>query len=334
MAGSFEFSGPPSAVVVNSTTPHDVPRPGDGQLATLSSHTLDDKVTLSLKGVGLDDRAENSFEDVPLFVIDGATTTDEPFDNVFSLYYLNWKLRQVAMGEYKARKGEAPANPRKRATPDYKTEIRFKDTPKDTLTVRGVAKYIRYVGYHIAGMGNAAERTKGVRLGRHRRMTAQLQGRIDHVPNIFVRQITEEAKSRLDEGDMVGFMIKRVTWQKGSTDWEGNATQEADRNHPSTVIQIVPVAGMSGSVPVGNMGDEEYNGDTYDLVYIDNEEYNVKVPAIFIPVGRVVRVSPQEPSSDTKLFASFSYAAYELMKTRQQTVDLQLGIRYPMVWGV
>lgn len=341
MAGSFEFSGPPSAVVDGNNSQY-VPTPGDGNLATESSHTNSTKITVKLRAMALADRAETNFEDVPLFVVNGEHHTDEHFLKVHSLYYLNWQLRQAALAEFREM-NNGIENPnqkdRKRRAPDYKTQANFKGEGEERMTVNSVAHAIRYIGYHVAGMGNSTERTQGVRLGRSRQMASQLQGSISHVPNIYMRQDADSSK--LDEGDLVGFTIKRILWKMGSTNWEGHSTQEMDRQHPEEVIQVIPVAGVRGRIPMGYSNDLDTDGDTYDYKYVKlaggrNEMMPIKitVPAIFIPVGRVIRVSPQEPSDDVKYHASFSYSAYEMTKTRRQTVDLDLGIRYPSLWGV
>lgn len=322
----MDFVGPPSAVIVGGDSQY-VPAPGDGGLAIESSHTHSTTVTARLRALPLSQRAENEFEKVPLFTITPEEDVDEMYTKVYSLPYLNHILRQARKAD--ERVGNAPAQGRKRMYPEYSGEKLFKNA-----TISSVAKAINYMGYEVAGMGNVPERTQGLRLGRYRVMTTQLQGPIDHVPNIFLPQVTyipdgkggliKNTDPHLKQGDAVGFMIKRVPYIKDADD---SSTEKM----PVDVIQVVGVAGPDGSIPLGNTGDEKTEGNTYDW---DNDGNKKFVPAVFIPVGRVERVMPHLPAPDAKMRAMHNNTSYEFMKTRLQTVDLQLGIRYPTTWAV
>jgi hypothetical protein len=321
----MDFVGPPSAVIANGDSQY-VPTPGDGSLATENSHTHSTTVTTSLRALPLPQRAETSFEKVPLFTINAEEDADEMYTKVYSLPYLNHILRQAAKAD--ERMANAPPQGRKRTSPEYSGEALFQNA-----TIASVSKSINYIGYEVAGVGNVAERTQGWRIGRYRVLTSQLQGPIDHVPNIFLPQVTyipngkegfmKNTDPRLQQGDAVGFMIKRVAYIKDSDD---NDMEKM----PEDVIQVVGVAGPDGSIPFGNTGDEETEGNTYDIV----QGAKRFVPAVFIPVGRVERVTPHLPAPDAKMRAMRNNTSYEFMKTRLQTVDLQLGIRYPTTWAV
>lgn len=329
------FTGPPSAVIVNGDT-QTPPAPGPGNLATITAKMDAVKVTANLLYAPLPDRAETFFESVPLFVVNGKGTTDERYDKIVALYYLNWQLRQLAIKENNRR--VAPENPRKRAASDYDTDMLFSEHESVDATVASVASAISYIGYHTAGMGNSVDRTGGKRVGHYRGVASQLQGTVYFVPNVFVRQTDSSSDGRLDDGDLVGFMIKRIPWHMAPTSWKGEPTNGDTRGHPTDVIQIVPVAGTYGAMPKGGGPN---GGDTYDYRYVKDDNvpgpgkrFKITVPAIFIPVGRIKRVMPDDPSRDTKYHASFAYIGYEKMLTRNQTVDIELGVRHPTPWGI
>jgi hypothetical protein len=81
---------------------------------------------------------------------------------------------------------------------------------------------------------------------------------------------------------------------------------------------------------MGDTGDEDTQGDTYDM----RNGRRVPVPAIFIPVGQVVRVTPHVPPPELQYRASYTHYGYELLKTRLMTVDIQLSSRHPQRWAV
>ena len=350
---SFAFTGPPSAVIANNNAPH-VPTPGDGNLGSLNSHTRTTVVNARLRALPLPDRADNSFEKAPLFTIQPDKYCDETHSMVVSLDYLNWALRQAAHTDKNRQRNLGARGNNKRGAPDDHSENTISgifhghvgdDGVFRDIKVAEVAEMIRYVGYQVAGLGNVPERTQGIRLGKFRLMTSQLQGEIDHVPNIFRPQVTmgkgREEVATLEQGDAVGFMIKRIPWKGNLTNWAG---EEVSANTDvggmaDTVIQVLGVAGHRGAVPQGTTGDEPTEGDTYDNVEYNppgREPFAVRtlVPAIFIPVGKIVRVSPHLPPTESQYLASYATNTYEMFKTRLQTVDIQLGARYPMTWGI
>lgn len=327
---SFSFTGPPSAVIANNNVPV-VPTPGVGGLAEESSHTDKDKVTTQVRGAHLPNRAEYKFEDVPLFIIKNKNHHGQPLHLVHSLYYLNWQLREASKAAYKRSNRVILSRKRADMEDDEENEI-FYDAEKQ-VTIESVAKAIRYFGYQCAAMGNDDKRigTSGISgLGRYRMFTTTLQGKVDYVPNIFQRQLAEKTTETLEEGDQVGFAIQRVPWKEYKTNWEGSATQITDKSYPETCVQVVPVAGIRGCIPLES-GNE--NG-SYDFRTIGTTQVEVNVPAVFIPVGRVIRISPQPVARDEKKAAFCQYLDYEALKTSMKTVDLYLNARYPQLWGV
>jgi hypothetical protein len=337
---SFEFTGPPSAIVVNSNTPT-IPEIPRGTLGEYSSHTGRDKVTSSLRLESLPDNAEKSFENVPLFVIRGDLKVTEPEDTVYSLYYLNHELRQQAYYDEGLAGGNVPQNRLKRGSADYRPHAALTDEATGKATVHSVANAIRYVGYQIAATGNSSERTMGRYLTKGRRVTTQVQGRIDHVPNIFLPQ-GPPRDDGIQDGDLVGFAIKRVPFDGKLHNWRGAdmSSYAKSGEQKYSCIQIVPIAGYHGQIPIGttpaSWGSlKDADGDTYDWVDVEGGDRAERfVPAIFIPVGRVTRTTPHKPSMRTQQKASYSYTDYEFMMTREQTCDLHLGIRHHYGWGV
>jgi hypothetical protein len=330
---ALSFTGPPSAVIVNSNTPF-VPTPATGGLAEESSETSKDLVTTQIRAAHLSNRAEYKFEDVPLFIIEHKDYNGTPLHMIHSLYYLNWQVREACMAAYKGYTQLFRGPTRKRGTTDANNDnVGLFQEQDGTVTINSVARAIRYFGYQVASMGQDDKRlgTTGVSgLGRYRMFTTQLQGKVDYVPNIFQRQTTDKHKEAIEEGDLVGFSIQRVPWKMYSTNWEGEQTQILAHDHPDTCVQIVPVAGEGGCIPLES-GNENAS---YNFETIGSKTFKVNVPAIFIPVGRVIRISPQPVGNEAKKDASCQYESYEMMKTRRQTVDLYLNARYPFTWGI
>lgn len=322
----MNFTGPPSAVISNA--PFSVPTPGDGDLSSLdpgSSYSGNTRIHASVRASALPDRAHMKFENVPLFNINGDKTTGQSAKKIVSLYYLNHILQNAAMNENIQNQ---PVG-QKRNTTDSINEISSIFMGKG---VEAVAKQIQYLGYAIAAQGNEDYRTGGISLGRERLFTSRLQGSISYVPNIFLKQVPKGRDDyALQPLDQVGFMIKRVLWPHEvdtKATWEGHRVEA--RSTPQTCIQVIPVAGYNGRIPVGWYSDDvkegsefDANGDTYDMV----DGKKTYVPAIFIPIGYIERCSEVPVNEKQIRTGTWSYNAYELMKTRRQTVDIYLTSR-------
>jgi hypothetical protein len=327
----MNFTGPASAVISNA--PFAVPTPGDGDLSSLvpgSSYSGDTRIHASIRAAALPDRAHTTFENVPLFNINGDKTTGQSAKKIVSLYYLNHLLQTAAMNENIQNQ---PIG-QKRNTSDSTNEITSIFMGKG---VEAIGKQIQYLGYAIAGQGNDDYRTGGISLGRERLFTTRLQGSVSYAPNIFLPQVPDgEDAYTLQPGDQVGFMIKRVLWPHEvdtKATWEGHRV--VAQYTPETCVQVIPVAGYNGRIPVGwyrkyDPSGNEYdaNGDTYDPEG-DTKKY---VPAIFIPVGHIERCSDVPVNEKQIRAGTWSYNVYELMKTRRQTVDIYLTTRKRSFW--
>lgn len=346
----MNITGPPSALISNQ--PFSASTLQDTGLSSLnpgSSYTGDTRIHASVRAGPLPDRAQMKFELTPVFSIFGSHTTDSLNKQIVSLQYLNYLLQEAAILAVNGSMGDNRVGSKRSQSSSSELSEKFAGMQADD-----VGRAIQYMGYVIAGQGNDEYRTGGVHLGRDRLMTTRIQGSIAYVPNIFLRQHMPDDPSGhvLQEGDQVGFMIKAVKWphqDKKKIGWMGHVLENTNIESPKYCVQVVPVAGYAGRLPLGSFNDilkdddgkgttdkigtfKDFNGNTYKINWEKNQITTDFIPAIMTPVGRVERCSEVPVNEIQTRTGTWSHNTYELMKTRRQTIDLYLTCRQRVFW--